>query len=133
MAAAAKEKKEMEEEEEEEEEKKKKKEERPPTVSGPGQSGDGGPEESGGRRHQFTLTVPFPSPLEAQIALGALAPDEEPRKGGIAKELAVSGSQMTVHWSAEEARILRVSISSFLDLLSLVLLTMERFGPPVPR
>uniref|UniRef100_A0A672IBJ7 Uncharacterized protein n=1 Tax=Salarias fasciatus TaxID=181472 RepID=A0A672IBJ7_SALFA len=34
-------------------------------------------------------------------------------------------------WTADEARILRVSVSSFLDHLSLVLQTMQSFGPPV--
>lgn len=36
-------------------------------------------------------------------------------------------------WRADEARILRVSVSSFLDHLSLVLETMEMFGPPVSQ
>lgn len=36
-------------------------------------------------------------------------------------------------WSADEARILRVSVNSFLDHLSLVLETMQMFGPPVPQ
>ncbi|KAG6921676.1 L antigen family member 3, partial [Chelydra serpentina] len=81
----------------------------------------------------FTLSVPFPSPLEAQIAHGSLAPDPEPRKGGISKELTVTENFLHVCWKADEARILRVSISSFLDHLSLVIQTMEMFGPPVPR
>uniref|UniRef100_A0A3P9PC38 Uncharacterized protein n=1 Tax=Poecilia reticulata TaxID=8081 RepID=A0A3P9PC38_POERE len=34
-------------------------------------------------------------------------------------------------WSADEARVLRVSVNSFLDHLSLVVETMELFGPPV--
>lgn len=80
-----------------------------------------------------TLSIPFPSPLEAQIAHGSLAPDPEPRKGGISKELTVTENFLHVHWKADEARILRVSISSFLDHLSLVIETMEMFGPPVPR
>ncbi|XP_074927418.1 EKC/KEOPS complex subunit LAGE3 [Chelonoidis abingdonii] len=80
-----------------------------------------------------TLSIPFPSPLEAQIAHGSLAPDPEPRKGGISKELTVTENFLHVRWKADEARILRVSISSFLDHLSLVIETMEMFGPPVPR
>lgn len=36
-------------------------------------------------------------------------------------------------WSADEARILRVSVNSFLDHLSLILETMEMFGPPVSQ
>ncbi|XP_054600004.2 L antigen family member 3-like isoform X2 [Nothobranchius furzeri] len=76
---------------------------------------------------EFSLDVPFPSSHEALIALRSLSPDQEPRRGGISKQLSVSGS--TLRWSADEARILRVSVSSFLDHLSLVIETMEMFGP----
>lgn len=43
-----------------------------------------------------SLDVPFPSPQEATIALRSLSPDREPRKGGISKELSVSGSTLSV-------------------------------------
>ncbi|XP_041826271.1 L antigen family member 3-like isoform X2 [Melanotaenia boesemani] len=80
---------------------------------------------------EFSLDVPFPSSCEAVIALRSLSPDREPRKGGISKQLSVSGS--TLRWSADEARILRVSVNSFLDHLSLVVETMEMFGPAVTQ
>ncbi|XP_013875967.1 L antigen family member 3-like [Austrofundulus limnaeus] len=80
---------------------------------------------------EFSLDVPFPSSSEAVIALRSLSPDREPRRGGISRHLSVSGSTLSVRWSADEARILRVSVSSFLDHLSLVIETMEMFGPPV--
>ncbi|KAM3874229.1 L antigen family member 3-like [Diretmus argenteus] len=82
---------------------------------------------------EFALDVPFPSSREASIALQSLSPDREPRKGGISKRLTVSGSTLSVKWTADEARILRVSVGSFLDHLSLVVETMEMFGPPVPQ
>ncbi|XP_026211361.1 EKC/KEOPS complex subunit Lage3 isoform X1 [Anabas testudineus] len=82
---------------------------------------------------EISLDVPFPSSRDAAIALRSLSPDREPRKGGISKELTVSGSTLSVRWSADEARILRVSVNSFLDHLSLVLETMEMFGPPVSQ
>ncbi|KAK6466712.1 EKC/KEOPS complex subunit LAGE3-like [Huso huso] len=65
----------------------------------------------------------------AQIAHGSLSPDAEPRKGGISKELRVTDNNLNVFWCAEEARILRVSVGSFLDHLALVLETMQAFGP----
>ncbi|MBN3317462.1 LAGE3 protein, partial [Atractosteus spatula] len=37
---------------------------------------------------------------------------------------------LSVTWAADEARILRVSVGSFLDHLALVLETIEEFGPP---
>ncbi|XP_078520236.1 EKC/KEOPS complex subunit LAGE3-like [Lissotriton helveticus] len=81
----------------------------------------------------FQLDVPFPSHLEAQIAHNSLAPDREPRKGGISKTLLVTDNILHVQWKAAEARILRVSINSFLDNLSLVLQTIDRFGPALER
>ncbi|CAH2316134.1 Hypothetical predicted protein [Pelobates cultripes] len=78
----------------------------------------------------FSLRVPFPCHREAQIAHDTLCPDAEPRKGGVSKTLTVADNILQVHWQADEARILRVSISSFLEHLSLVIQTMDRFGPP---
>uniref|UniRef100_A0A8D2LTC5 L antigen family member 3 n=1 Tax=Varanus komodoensis TaxID=61221 RepID=A0A8D2LTC5_VARKO len=78
----------------------------------------------------FELSIPFPSSSFAWIALGSLAPDPEPRKGGISKELTVTDDILHVKWRADEARILRVSISSFLEHLSLVVETMDLFGAP---
>ncbi|KYO17603.1 EKC/KEOPS complex subunit LAGE3 [Alligator mississippiensis] len=85
------------------------------------------------RALEFTLSVPFPSPLNARIAHGALSPDPEPRKAEVSKELTVVENLLHVRWRAAEARLLRVSINSFLDHLGLVVETMEQFGPPVPR
>ncbi|XP_034504956.1 EKC/KEOPS complex subunit LAGE3-like [Ailuropoda melanoleuca] len=79
-----------------------------------------------------TLTVPFPSPMEAEIAHRFLTPNARLR-GPVQKELSVNGSVLTVRWRAEDPRLLRISIISFLDQLSLVMRTMRRFGPPVSR
>ncbi|XP_028338533.1 uncharacterized protein [Physeter macrocephalus] len=37
------------------------------------------------------------------------------------------------HWRAEDSHLLQTSIVTFLDHLSLVIRTMQRFGPPVAR
>ncbi|KAM7045513.1 LOW QUALITY PROTEIN: EKC/KEOPS complex subunit LAGE3 [Molossus nigricans] len=105
------------------------------------------------------LSVPFPSPLEADIARGSLAPDTEPHREVVRKALTVSGSILAVSrsgggagraslhpgapfwrrgdtqdcWRAEDSPLLRTSIISFLDQLSVVMRTMQRFGPPLPR
>ncbi|KAA0704333.1 EKC/KEOPS complex subunit [Triplophysa tibetana] len=82
---------------------------------------------------EFVLKVPFPTEREAGIALQSLSPDPEPRKGGITKNMDVSGQTLSVRWTADEARILRVSVSSFLDHLSLVMETLDAFGSPVSQ
>ncbi|XP_007184660.2 EKC/KEOPS complex subunit LAGE3 [Balaenoptera acutorostrata] len=87
----------------------------------------------GSRPHVFALSVPFPSTLEAEIARGSLAPDAELHHGAVGKELTVNGSVLAVHWRAEDSHLLQISIVNFLDQLSLVIRTMQRFGPPVAR
>ncbi|XP_034048107.1 EKC/KEOPS complex subunit Lage3 isoform X2 [Thalassophryne amazonica] len=90
-----------------------------------------------GENHQqeeklrFSVDIPFPSAREASVALKSLSPDEEPRRGGISKRLTVCDN--ILRWSAAEARTLRVSVSSFLDHLALVMETMQIFSPAVPQ
>ncbi|XP_004414580.1 PREDICTED: L antigen family member 3 [Odobenus rosmarus divergens] len=79
------------------------------------------------------LCVPFPSSLEAEIAYRSLTPDAEPHRGAVEKQLTVSCSVVAGRWRGEDPRLLRISIISFLDQLSLVMQTMRRFGPPVSR
>uniref|UniRef100_A0A8C0S3Y5 L antigen family member 3 n=1 Tax=Canis lupus familiaris TaxID=9615 RepID=A0A8C0S3Y5_CANLF len=76
---------------------------------------------TGGPTYVFALCVPFPSAVEAEIACGSL------------KQLTVRGSVLAVRWRATNPRLLRISIISFLDQLSLVMRTMQRFGPPATR
>ncbi|KAL4844653.1 hypothetical protein H8958_016544 [Nasalis larvatus] len=80
-----------------------------------------------------TLSVPFPTTLEAEIAHGSLAPDAEPHQRVVGKDLTVSGRILAIRWKAEDCRLLRISVINFLDHLSLVVRTMQRFGPPVSR
>ncbi|XP_015197710.2 L antigen family member 3-like [Lepisosteus oculatus] len=89
-----------------------------------------GSETSGQAKLEFALRIPFPSEREARIALQSLSPDREPRRGGIGKEMRAADNVLSVTWAADEARILRVSVGSFMDHLALVLETMEEFGPP---
>ncbi|XP_012322470.1 EKC/KEOPS complex subunit LAGE3 [Aotus nancymaae] len=105
----------------------------PPHPPAPGRDAASAARGSGMRPHIFTLSVPFPTPLEAEIAHGSLAPDAEPHQRVIGKDLTVSGRILTVCWKAEDCRLLRISVVNFLDQLSVVLRTMQRFGPPVPR
>ncbi|KAM7338144.1 EKC/KEOPS complex subunit Lage3-like [Microtus oregoni] len=106
---------------------------RAPEVSGSSKSTMPLTQRPGIRHHRFALTVPFPTSLEAEIACGSLAPDAEPHQGLLGKELKVSGCVLEVHWISEDSRLLRISIMNFLDQLSLVVNTIQRFGPPVSR
>uniref|UniRef100_A0A8C4MJS5 L antigen family member 3 n=1 Tax=Equus asinus asinus TaxID=83772 RepID=A0A8C4MJS5_EQUAS len=89
-------------------------------ASGPGVDAASTARRLESRLHMFALSVPFPSSLEAEIAHGSLAPDAEPHRGAVWKELSVIGSVLAVRWRAEDSRLLRISIINFLDQLSLV-------------
>nr|XP_045719823.1 EKC/KEOPS complex subunit LAGE3-like [Mirounga angustirostris] len=106
---------------------------RPQHVPGPGGDAASKIPRPESRIHVFALCVPFPSDLEAEIACGSLAPDAEPHRRAVEKQLTVSGSVVAVRWRAKDPRLLRISIITFLDQLSLVMQTMRRFGPPVSR
>uniref|UniRef100_M3YEL0 Uncharacterized protein n=1 Tax=Mustela putorius furo TaxID=9669 RepID=M3YEL0_MUSPF len=65
--------------------------------SAPGPEGDAAPAAGGPgiQPLQFALTVPFPSPVEAEIAHRYLTPNAE-LQGPVRKELAVNGNFPTV-------------------------------------
>ncbi|XP_035584551.1 EKC/KEOPS complex subunit LAGE3-like [Zalophus californianus] len=106
---------------------------RPRHVPGPGGDAASTTLRPESRIHVFALCVPFPSRLEAEIAYRSLTPDAELHRGAVEKQLTVSCSVVAVRWRGEDPRLLRISIISFLDQLSLVMQTMRRFGPPVSR
>ncbi|XP_058391132.1 EKC/KEOPS complex subunit LAGE3-like [Diceros bicornis minor] len=78
-----------------------------------------------------TLTVPFRSPLEAEMAHRAMAPDAQPHRQVVQKEFTVNGSVLAV-WTAEDPGLLQISINSFLDQLSLVMRNIRRIGAIFP-
>lgn len=74
------------------------------------------------------LSIPFSCIEHAKIAYNTLSVDSEPRKDLIQKVLALNDTQIQVNWTAKEARILRVSLNSFLDHLNSVLETIQQFS-----
>uniref|UniRef100_A0A9L0INM8 L antigen family member 3 n=1 Tax=Equus asinus TaxID=9793 RepID=A0A9L0INM8_EQUAS len=79
-----------------------------------------------------TLTVPFRSPLEAEMARRAMAPEAQRHQQAVQKECAVNGSVLAVRWTAEDPDLLQISINSFLDQLALVVGSIQHFGLPPP-
>ncbi|XP_044620164.1 EKC/KEOPS complex subunit LAGE3-like isoform X2 [Equus asinus] len=86
----------------------------------------------GSRLLEFTLTVPFRSPLEAEMARRAMAPEAQRHQQAVQKECAVNGSVLAVRWTAEDPGLLQISINSFLDQLALVVGSIQHFGLPPP-
>ncbi|XP_015107791.1 EKC/KEOPS complex subunit LAGE3-like [Vicugna pacos] len=103
--------------------------ERAPQAAGPG--GDAAPTAGGPGNQllQFFFTVPFPSPVEAEIAHWFLTPNVE-LQGPVQEEFSVNGSVLAVRLTAEDPGQLRTSIASCLDQLFLVMQAMQCFVPP---
>ncbi|XP_060039409.1 EKC/KEOPS complex subunit LAGE3-like [Erinaceus europaeus] len=84
----------------------------------------------GGQLLRFTLTVPFRSGVEAEMARRSLLPDAQGHQGLVQKEIFVDGTTLAVRWAAEDPMLFRVSVGAFLDKLSLVVRNIRRFGTP---
>ena len=78
--------------------------------------------------HKLTIKVPLPSNDLAKICHGSLSVDTEPLRGGCKKSFEIVNSDLIVHFEADQARILRVSVGHFFELLSLVIKTIKEFG-----
>ena len=76
---------------------------------------------------EMSLEIPFDTERTAEIAYHSLRVDPEPKRSGSGKELKLNGKKLLVRFNCEEARTLRVSVGSFLDLLTLVIDTMDQF------
>ncbi len=76
------------------------------------------------------LTIPFSCIEHARIVFNTLKVDKEPRKNLIRKSLSLDEAQcqLQVNWTAKEARILRVSLNSFLNNLHSVIETIQQFS-----
>ncbi|XP_035581733.1 EKC/KEOPS complex subunit LAGE3-like [Zalophus californianus] len=99
---------------------------RAPGPDGAAAPAAGGP---GGQPLQIALTVPFPSPVEAEIAHWFLTSHAELR-GPVRQELDVNVTVLTVRLTAEDPGQLQMSITSCLDQVSRVIRTMQRVVPP---
>ena len=79
---------------------------------------------------ETSIEIPFDTDRTAEIAYHSLRVDPEPKRSGSKKELTLDGKILRVKFFCEEARTMRVSVGSFLDLLVLVIDTMDQFDVP---
>mmetsp|Transcript_5476 Transcript_5476/g.8508 ORF Transcript_5476/g.8508 Transcript_5476/m.8508 type:complete len:88 (+) Transcript_5476:87-350(+) len=79
--------------------------------------------------YEFDLEVRFPKDSHASIVCNALSVDEELQPPtSLVKTMTVTGNVLKIHFAASELRLLRVSVSSFLDFLHLSTRTLAEFG-----
>ncbi|XP_065878060.1 uncharacterized protein [Euphorbia lathyris] len=74
------------------------------------------------------LEVDFESEGHASIVHAALIVDKELQPDKVKRNMSISGGKLSVHFEAVEARFLRASYSSFVDVLTLATKTIEEFG-----
>ncbi|OVA14725.1 EKC/KEOPS complex [Macleaya cordata] len=75
------------------------------------------------------LEVDYGSDENASMVCAALAVDKELQPDKVKRQMSVSDGKLSVHFEAVEARFLRASFSSFVDILTLATKTIEEFGP----
>jgi len=77
------------------------------------------------------MSIPFPSAKEASIVYDALRVEVEPARSKVTRRLETDGSILKAHFTAQEAKSLRVGVNSFLEHVILSTETIRQFGPPV--
>ncbi|XP_028744298.1 EKC/KEOPS complex subunit LAGE3-like [Peromyscus leucopus] len=97
--------------------------EQPPLVPGP--SGDTA-STTGNRLLEFSVTVPFRSAVEADMARRSLVSNSRRQQVMVQQELTVNDSILSVRWTTEDPVLFRISINTFLDQLSLVMRNIQR-------
>nr|XP_045239606.1 cancer/testis antigen 1-like isoform X2 [Macaca fascicularis] len=88
----------------------------------------------GGRKDawfSWNITMPFSSPMEAELVRRVLSPDATPlpRPGAVLKDFTVSGNLLFIRLTAADHRQLQLSISSCLQQLSLLMWIVQCFLP----
>lgn len=78
-----------------------------------------------------TLNIPFPSRREAEIAFDVLRIDTEPKRSFIEKSLKLIDNQLQVEFNGQQAKNVRVGVTSFFESLILCCETLDQFGPAV--
>ncbi|CAO2621770.1 EKC/KEOPS complex subunit Lage3 [Lemmus lemmus] len=91
----------------------------------PGPSGDAAT-TAGSRLLEFSVTVPFRTSVEANIACRSLASNIQQQQVMIQQEFTVNDSTLIVRWTTEDPVLFRTSINAFLDQLSLVMRNIPR-------
>lgn len=74
------------------------------------------------------LVVPFVTAKQAEVVYNSLRVDKEPPKSNVERKLQLDGNKLIVSWEGKQSKFVRVSVSTFFDLLILTTRTMDRFG-----
>ncbi|XP_052027839.1 EKC/KEOPS complex subunit LAGE3-like [Apodemus sylvaticus] len=91
----------------------------------PGPSGDTA-STTGNRLLEFSVTVPFRTAVEADMARRSLVANARRQQVMVQQEFTVNDRILAVRWTTEDPVLFRISINTFLDQLSLVMRNIQR-------
>ncbi|XP_049294774.1 uncharacterized protein LOC125769868 [Anopheles funestus] len=80
---------------------------------------------------EVTLKIPFPTRRLAEAAYDVLRVDSEPKRSFIYKVIKLEENILLLKLTGEQAKSIRVSVSSFCESLILCCETFHQFGEPV--
>ncbi|XP_028640139.1 EKC/KEOPS complex subunit LAGE3-like, partial [Grammomys surdaster] len=75
---------------------------------------------------EFSVTVPFRTAVEADMARRSLVANARRQQVMVQQEFTVNDSILAVRWTTEDPVLFRISINTFLDQLSLVMRNIQR-------
>ncbi|KAL2915450.1 tRNA processing [Polyrhizophydium stewartii] len=78
--------------------------------------------------HTLTLRIPLGSHEFAGIAARVLAVDRELKQSQVQRTVESDGDELAVTFTAASVKMLRTSVSSFLEFAGLVAQTLAEFG-----
>ena len=77
--------------------------------------------------YKCSIDIQFPTSLHAQNAMDVLSVDDE-ISSRVTKTLTVKKNALVVEFLSSEAKMLRVAISSFYDMMTVFLKCYQEFG-----
>ncbi|ORX56250.1 transcription factor Pcc1 [Hesseltinella vesiculosa] len=78
--------------------------------------------------HHLEIGIPFPSANLANVAKQVLSVDKELKSDQVQRTIHVEDSLLKVHFDSVSAKMLRVSANSFMEMVLMVLRTMDDYA-----
>ena len=84
--------------------------------------------DASSRQYKCEIEIGFPNAAHAEMTMKVLSVDKEISGDKVAKIFASKENILHVKFEATEAKLLRVSVSSFYDMLEVALKCFNEFG-----
>jgi len=67
--------------------------------------------------YEVSIKIPFPTRRQAETAYDVLRVDEEPRRSAVFKTLSLDDNKLVIYFSGEQAKNVRVGMTSFFRII----------------